>query len=101
MTIDKLLPLIIACISITCSSWAFYNWLSGNARKRIESERQLAHALNNFTTLHNAIGQLQEEIEQLTLEMVQVKTLMSLNMNPPTAGEITAGQRRRRMSCNG
>lgn len=94
LTVDKWLALIASVFGLLASVWGFLVWLRALQRKQIEAERQLANALNNFAAVSTAIGSLDERLENLTLELAQIKTLISLAVNP--AGEISMGKVRSR-----
>lgn len=83
MDAHKYLTLTATIFGLMATAWTFLAWLRTQERKRLEGERQLSHALNNFGNLSNAIGQLQEDLKEMTIELAQIKTLLSLGLNVP------------------
>ncbi len=65
-------------LAVSASLYAFFNWLKTSERRRLESERQLTHALNNFAAVSSAINQLHEQMEEQTVELAQIKILLNM-----------------------
>lgn len=67
--ITSTLGLVASALGVAASLYAFYSWLRQTERQRLDSERQLAHALRNYEQLARAIAQLQEQLEQQTIAL--------------------------------
>lgn len=84
-------------ISITGSGVGFIAWMRRDERDRYSKERQLQHALDNFSATNTAIAQLEDRVnegfQQVTLELSQVKTVLAMR---PTSDQIEAAKAWRR-----
>jgi hypothetical protein len=80
MTLVETVSISTAFLGVIASFYGFFNWLRHTERKRLESERQLVHALNNFALVRTAIEQLQEELQEQTIELAQIKTYLSYTL---------------------
>lgn len=89
---EKFIAIAGSLFSLGASIYGLLTWQRAQMRQRIEHERQLAHALKNYACLSEAVRQLQEETEQQTLELAQIKTLLSMAVAPADNGMISAGK---------
>lgn len=89
---EKFLAIAGSLISLSASLYGVLTWQRNCMRQRIEHERQLAHALKNYAQLGEAIAQLQEQTEQQTLELAQIKTLLSIVAAPADSAMISNGK---------
>lgn len=94
MSLSALLSIIATCLGVIATLYAFYSWLHSTERKRIESERQLSHALNNYASLGVAIVDLKEVLQEQTIELAQIKTLLNYSLNPGSENSKIRGVRR-------
>jgi hypothetical protein len=94
LAFEKFLSYVGPTLALATFFWAFLGWLKNTERKRFETERQLTHALNNFASLKDAFEVLQEEISQLTIEIVQIKTLVNVHFANSQSGDHSIGRRR-------
>lgn len=73
-------------ISITGSGVGFIAWMRKDERDRYAKERQLQHALDNFSAIKTSVVQLEDRVDEgfqsTALELSQIKTVLSMRPTP-------------------
>lgn len=88
------LSLVATILGISASLFTFFNWFRSLQRRQLESERQLSHALNNFSAIQVAIAQLQESVDQLTLAVNRLEVYLNARLDgiSPGSSKIRGGR---------